>query len=165
MSLDPTQQPTISVQAIVLAKAHYEIKGTVSGNELNGEYKTEYSLGYNFDPDGALQTRLGVVFTNIKYPDAIEVDFAVIGKFISPNKEELERFAPSSGMTLAPYLRSYVSTVTGWGPMNPIMLKLLNLTGPAVAQWKQLAPSPQPKKKGVGIKKTDKSSRAVKARS
>jgi len=99
---------------------------------IDGEYDIEYSLGFGYESQDILSTTLAVSCRHKKHPDLVTIKAKVMGKYQCANREELERYAPNSGASLVPFLRTYISTLTGWGPMQPLNIPLLNLSVHAV---------------------------------
>jgi len=131
--VDKTKQPTIKIIGIVLIEGVFKLNGPVAPGAIDGEYDISYTLGIGYESEEILNTTLEVQCHHKKHRGLVTISAKVAGKFECSNREELERYAPNSGVSLIPFLRTYVATMTGWGPMQPIYIPLMNLTAPAVS--------------------------------
>jgi preprotein translocase subunit SecB len=145
--MDQTAQPAIKVAHIHLIEATFRLNGeTITKGDLNGEYNVEFSLGFNDEKPGVASAFLGVKLKNKKHPEIIDLSVTVAAKF-EGDAEQLKEYLPSAGMFLLPFVRSYVATITGWGPMNPVMVPLMNLTPKAMEAMKKQTKTENPSSK------------------
>jgi preprotein translocase subunit SecB len=126
-----TERSQVKCNGIALAEAVFRLKGSIPAGSLEGEYEINVGLGLQFVQENVLQSHLELKAINKKHPDRVEARVKVLGLF-EGDRESLEKFGPNSGGILLPYARTYLATLTGWGPMAPVMAPIMNMTREAI---------------------------------
>jgi preprotein translocase subunit SecB len=121
------QTSGIKCESIFLAEALFRLNGAMSAGDLDGEYNIRFDYEVSDASDGKLQTSLILTASHKQNPKKLDLRLKVMGLF-SGDPAELEAWTPYSPAMLLPYMRTYVSTLTGWGPMKPLLLPLMSLT-------------------------------------
>ena|SRR5579862_1230419 len=142
---DLSAQPGIKCQAVVLLDVNFHIKGgVIDPAKLNGDYEIQIKYGSSEVVNGAAQATMDVTLINKLHRDIVDLSVRVGAKF-EGDTENLKTFLPNGGVLLIPYARTFISMITGWGPMSPVILPLMNLTKPALDAAQGAAAAPDNK--------------------
>jgi preprotein translocase subunit SecB len=126
--LSRSAQPNVKILGIVLSQAVFELKGSIAQGQLDGAYQSNFEYGISYPKPGFLENKLTVTCINKKQPDCVDIRVTVLGRFQCDDERELKQFALNAAPMLVPYARTYIATITGWGPMNSLLLPPMNLT-------------------------------------
>jgi preprotein translocase subunit SecB len=122
-----SQQPQIVCKSVFVTEAIFRLKSIVSSDELNGEYDLKYEFGYRSPNERSLENFIYIQCTNKKHPEAVEIALRVVGQF-EGDPDDLKRFVQNCFGIIMPYARNYLAMLTKWGPMNSIMLPIMNVS-------------------------------------
>lgn len=132
--MNQTEQPQIQILRIFLAHAEFKLAdGPLDLAKLNTQYHLEVTLGIQSNAADSLETSLNVKCINAELPKSVNIFVRVVGMF-KGDPEHLKLFAPNSGGLLMPYARAYITSLTSWGPMNPVIIPPMNVTQAALEQ-------------------------------
>lgn len=125
---DENEELKIEILGIALVEAHFQIKDAVDdAKKLNSEYEISVEVGIAENlPPGNLETVVSVICKNKAFPDMIDLRVKAAGRFRG-KPEHIALFLPNSAGLVMPYIRNYISTLTAWGPMNPLLVPPMNV--------------------------------------
>ena len=134
--MDKTAQPKISCHGIFLDEMKFSMSSTSYMRKMPvGVSSFDITFDYEYEIDSvhlAATLKSKVVFNDD--PELDDIEIKVVGFFESDieNNDFLDFFAKNAAPSLVPYARMFLSTVTGWSAMPPIVLPPVNLTAAAL---------------------------------
>lgn len=132
---DPTQQPGIRIDQLILERASFEHSADFLSHPPSTQItldELEISLEGGTSPDGNHGLIRMHVRTNQKSPAYYVFDVTMTALLsidaAHPNMQLPEYFATSGAALLYPFMRETVASITGRGRFGPLWLRPLNLT-------------------------------------